>query len=55
MPSIDLTNDEASVLRGVLESYLREASAEISNTEKFDLRENLKREREIIGKVVASL
>lgn len=55
MPSIELTNDEASVVRGVLESYLREVTSQISNTEKFELRENLKREREIVGKVVASL
>jgi hypothetical protein len=55
MPSIELTNDEASVVRGVLESYLREVTSQISNTEKFELREDLKREREIVGKVVASL
>jgi hypothetical protein len=55
MPSIELSNDEAGVLRGVLESYLREASSQISNTEKYELRENLKREREIIAKVAASL
>jgi hypothetical protein len=55
MRSIELTNDEAGVLRGVLESYLREVSSQISSTEKFELREELKREREIIGKVVALL
>ena len=55
MPSIELSNDEATVLRGVLESYLREASSQISNTEKFELRESLKRERDIIARVVASL
>jgi hypothetical protein len=55
MPSIVLTNDEARVLRSVLEGYLREASSEISNTEKLELREDLKREREVIRKVAASL
>jgi hypothetical protein len=55
MPSIELTNDEAGVLRGVLETYLREVSSQISNTEKFELREDLKREREIIRRVAASL
>jgi hypothetical protein len=43
------------VLRGVLESYLREASGEISNTEKFELREELKQERELIRRIVHSL
>ena len=55
MPSIELTDDEARVLKDVLESYLREVSSEISNTEKLELRENLKRERETMRKVIASL
>jgi hypothetical protein len=55
MPSIQLTDDEARVLRGVLESYLREVSSEISGTEKFELREDLKRERETMQRVMASL
>jgi hypothetical protein len=55
MPAIQLTDDEARVLKEVLESYLREVSAEISNTEKLELRENLKRERETMKKVIASL
>jgi len=55
MPSIQLTDDEALVPKGVLESYLREISSEISNTEKFELRENLKRERETMQRVMASL
>ncbi len=55
MASIQLTEDEASVLKGVLESYLREVSSEISNTEKFEFRESLKRERETMARVLASL
>jgi hypothetical protein len=55
MPSIQLTDDEARALKGVLESYLREVSSEISNTEKLELRESLKREREVVNKVMASL
>ena len=55
MPSIQLTDDEAGVLKGVLESYLREVSSQISNTEKLELRESLKRERETMKKIVASL
>jgi hypothetical protein len=55
MPSIQLTDDEARVLRGVLEGYLRDVSTEISNTEKFELRENLKRERDTMRRVIESL
>jgi hypothetical protein len=55
MPSIQLTDDEARVLRGVLESYLREVSSEISNTEKLELRESLKYEREAMRRLMAAL
>jgi hypothetical protein len=55
MPSVELTTDEAQVLRTVLEGYLREASSEISGTEKFEMREQLKHERDVIRKVVQGL
>ena len=55
MPSIELTDGEALVLRGALESYLRELSSEISNTEKLELREHLKRERDTLKRVLSSL
>ena len=40
MPSLELTESEAAVLKDVLESYLREAYGEISNTETYELRES---------------
>jgi hypothetical protein len=55
MPTIELTEAEAAVLRSVLESYLREVSGQISNTEKFEMREELKSDRELIRKIVAGL
>jgi hypothetical protein len=55
MRSIELTNDEAQVLRNVLEAYLREVSGEISNTEKYELRDQLKQEREVIRKIAQGL
>jgi hypothetical protein len=55
MRSIELTNDEAQILRSVLEGYLREASGEISGTEKYELRERLKQDREVIRKIVHTL
>ena len=55
MPALDLTDAEATVLRGVLESYLREVTSEISNTEKLEMREELKQDREVIRKVIQAL
>jgi hypothetical protein len=55
MPSVELTSDEAQILRQVLEGYLRDASGEISGTERFELREQLKHERDVIRRVVQGL
>ena len=55
MPAIDLSDSEARVLRNVLESYLREVSGQISNTEKYEMREELKQDREVIRKIVQGL
>ena len=55
MRSIELTNDEAQTLRSVLEGYLRDASGEISNTDKYELRDQLKQDREVIRKIVHAL
>jgi len=55
MPMLELTQTDAEVLREVLESYLRELSGQISNTEKFEFREELKGDREVIRKVLQAL
>ena len=39
---LELTESEANMLRAVLNSYLSELRFEISNTENFELREELK-------------
>ncbi len=39
---LELTDSEANMLRAVLNSYLSELRFEISNTDNFDLREELK-------------
>jgi hypothetical protein len=52
---LDLNDTDATVLREALESYLREMTSQISNTEKFELREQLKEEREVIRKIVGEL
>jgi hypothetical protein len=38
---ISLTEEEAVVLKDVLESYLGELRMEVSNTEQYDFREGL--------------
>ena len=45
MVSIDLTDEEVSMLRHVVENYLSDLTSEISNTEKLSFREDLKREK----------
>jgi hypothetical protein len=52
---LELTDTDATVLREALESYLREMTSQISNTENFELREQLKQEREVIRKIVGEL
>lgn len=39
---LELTESEANMLRAVLNSYLSELRFEIANTEKYELREELK-------------
>jgi hypothetical protein len=55
MPTLELTDAEAAVLRSALESYLREATSQISNTDKYELREGLKQDREVIRKIIQAL
>jgi hypothetical protein len=45
MITIDLKDEEAAMLRHVVENYLSDLTSEISNTEKLSFREDLKREK----------
>ena len=52
MLQIDLTHDEATILRQVLESYLSDLRMEIANTDDMGFREMLKHRKSVIAKVL---
>jgi len=51
MAQLDLTGEEAAVLRQALESYLSDLRMEIADTEQMDYREELKRQEEILTRL----
>ena len=53
--TIALADDEADVLRSVLEEYISELRMEISNTDSMDFREDLKRKEAILKSLVSRL
>ncbi len=52
---ITVSDDEASTLREVLESYLSDLRMEIVDTEDVDFREKLKSEEKVLKKIITSL
>jgi hypothetical protein len=52
---ISLTEDEAAVLKDVLESYLGELRMEVSNTEQYDFRLALKRKEAVIKELISRI
>ena len=55
MLQLDLTLDERTVLREVLEEYLSDLRMEIVDTEDQDFREMLKRKKGVLTKVLDTL
>ena len=53
--TIQLADEEAEVLRSVLEEYISELRMEVSNTDSMDFREVLKRKEEILKRVAGEL
>jgi hypothetical protein len=53
--TIALADDEADVLRSVLDEYISELRMEISNTDSMDFREDLKRKEAILKSLVSRL
>jgi hypothetical protein len=51
MAQLDLTGDEASVLRQALEGYLSDLRMEIADTDQKDYRDELKRQEEILTRL----
>ena len=52
---IQLAEEEAAVLRSVLEEYISELRMEVANTDSMDFREDLKRKEEILKALVGRL
>ncbi|HEX3035919.1 MAG TPA: hypothetical protein VHT73_12470 [Thermodesulfobacteriota bacterium] len=52
---IDITSEEAQMLREVLGSYLSDLRMEISNTENMSFREELKKREEFLKKLIKHL
>jgi hypothetical protein len=53
--TIQLADEEAGVLRSVLEEYISELRMEVSNTDSMDFREELKRKETILKSLVDRL
>jgi hypothetical protein len=53
--TIQLADEEAEVLRSVLEEYISELRMEVSNTDSMDFREALKRKEEILKRLAGQL
>jgi len=53
--TIQLAEEEAAVLRSVLEEYISELRMEVANTDSMDFREDLKRKEEILRSLVGRL
>lgn len=55
MINLDLTREEQDTLKDILESTLSELRAEIADTDRKDFRDDLKRQKAILNKVVTAL
>jgi hypothetical protein len=53
--TIELTTDEAGMLRSILENDLSDLRMEIANTDSQDFRDALKRREELLKRLVATL
>jgi hypothetical protein len=53
--TIQLADEEAEVLRSVLEEYISELRMEVANTDSMDFREGLKRKEEILKRLAGQL
>ena len=52
---LSLQPNEVELLRTILSQYLSDLRMEISNTEKYELREALKQEESTIGSLISRL
>ena len=55
MLNLNLSNEELLILRKILEYDLSELRMEIADTDRMDFKENLKRQKVILNKVLEAL
>lgn len=55
MQKLDLSPEEATILREVLETSISDLGTEIAGTDSHDFRENLKQRREVLRRIAAHL
>jgi hypothetical protein len=53
--TIQLADEEAEILKSVLEEYISDLRMEVSNTDSMDLREALKRKEAILKRLAGQL
>ncbi|MBD3274520.1 MAG: hypothetical protein GF372_04380 [Candidatus Marinimicrobia bacterium] len=55
MAHIHITSEENQILIAVLQSYLSDLRMEIADTDQYEFRQNLKRQKEILLRILDSL
>ena len=55
MPTLELDNNDAAVLKESLESVVSDLGYEIANTDSKDFRDNLKQKRELLKRLAGEL
>jgi hypothetical protein len=55
MIQLNLTGEERDILREALRSYLSDLRMEIADTERKEMRENLKNEERVLKKIIEAL
>jgi len=55
MHTLELSSEEAYVLRETLEAYLSDLRMEIADTDRMDFRDQLKHRRELLERVLSAL
>lgn len=53
--TIQLADDEAEILKAVLEEYVSDLRMEVANTDSMDFREDLKRKEEFLKRLAGQL
>ena len=52
---LSIDQNESTVLQQVLSQYLSDLRSEIAGTESYDMRQNLKQQEQVIGKLLSKL